>query len=154
VSVEENGMMVLDPVPHPAIGHTPPNRYSDDIRTEAVRLSVEEGKTIAAISREMEIPPDTIAGMLQEVEQYIQLEEKARGLRLVGKVGQCMEELLDGLTKNLEKAYPKDIAMAFGVLADKRRDLLGPRAGPGALSLKIAWKDGTGAVELKTGVQE
>lgn len=132
----------------------PPNAYDEETKLEVVRKALEEGKKITEIAQEMGISRDTVSSILQRIEEDIKLEAKADSLRLSGQISEKLFQLLGALTKDkLNKAWPKDIAIAFGVLADKRRELLGPSSGPGAMSLRIAWKDGTGAVELTTGQQ-
>jgi len=141
---------ILDPAGYND-GRTPWNKYDDEVKLEVIRKAIEEEKNIVDIAKEMGIDRDTVSSILTEIEQDVKINAKAQDIRLSSVVGGKLLEIVSALTKDkLNKAWPKELAMAFGILADKRRDLLGPSAGPSSLNLKVAWKDGSGAVELTT----
>jgi len=148
-------LVVLDPVPHPAVGHTPAQTIDDETVFTVLSSIVESGGSIAQAAREFGFSPDTIARWLHKHKETMQVVNEAERQCVSALLLQRGKELLGGLDKDkIAKAGARDLAIAAGIMVDKWKDLAGPASGPGALSLKIAWKDGTGAVELKTGGQE
>lgn len=80
--------------------------------------------------------------LLKELERIPEIDKKINTLL----------QQIDDPTK-LGKASVKDIAVALGILADKRQAALDSSVGKKQpnISMRIAWKGGEGAVELKTG---
>ena len=129
-------------------------RFTDE-KVRQQQLLLEENKTITAVSTQLNISADYIRGMLQEIEEDIREHERIKDLGFVSKYSNKVNELLSGATKEkVDKASLRDIAVSIGILQDKRRDLLGPSKGAGNISLKFAFRDGAGALELTTNTEK
>lgn len=144
--------VAVEPVPHVMTGKQPGNAYDEEVKKEILTQAMQEGKSIALLVKENGISKETISRWIHELEDEIQVESRALDAYMVRVLGTKTKELLAALTtEKLAKASARDIAIAAGILTDKRRDLLGPVHKDDAINLRIAWKDGSGAVELSTG---
>jgi transposase-like protein len=146
---------IIDPLPGQFEGGEPANKYDYTMRSEAVRLVVEEGLSLVDAGRRLGVTDDTIGVWLREMEDEVRLRAKEHDISLIGRLSEKINQLAQGINKDkIDRAGLRDIAIALGILIDKRKDLAGPGSGAGKISMKIAWQDGSGAVELTTGGQE
>jgi len=78
-----------------------------------------------------------------------------KDLERVKFLDEKIDKLLDLVDdpEKLAKTGTRDLTVAAGILADKKREILTQhvRKNDTNISLRVAWKDGSGAVELKTG---
>jgi len=126
--------------------------YPEEVKEEFFRRTLEKGENVSLVCRDMGIPKGTVENWIAELKEEREPQIELENIRLVDLLGKAGEQLLAGLSKaNLAKASVRDLAVAIGIVTDKRRDLLGPRKGSAISRLRIAWKDGSGAVEVETG---
>ncbi len=149
------GADVLEPLPCNRAGATPPNKYSDAIRDEALRLAVTEGLGLVGAAKRLGVADDTIGGWLREMGDEVRLREWERDIALAESLGQRAALLAQGISPDkVARAGVRDIAIAMGIALDKRRSLLGAGPGTAKIRMRVAWQDGSGAVELTTDGQE
>jgi transposase-like protein len=171
--MEIQNMEIIDPIPCKFEGVTPARAHSQEVRDEVIRR-VLLGDKLYNISQDMGIQIKTMEPWIRELEDEIRVIIRAGNISLIGGISQAAEEFIRRLTKNKNDNHSqlntedndnhsqqeisakdaKDLSIALGVLIDKRKDLAGPGSGSGKMSMRIAWKDGSGAVELTTGGQE
>lgn len=125
--------------------------YPEEIRERFRELALESEMPGAQIARELGISTRTaqewLAELKQEMEPYQELESMRMAEKLAVAGNQFLRELI---TRKWEKASVRDMAIAAGIMIERRRDLLGPRKGSATTRLRVAWKSGEGAVELET----
>lgn len=163
---------IIDPPPCRFEGVQPPTTHDKETRDEVIRRII-QGDKLHDISRDMGLAISTMGPWIKEIEDDIRLSVKAENISLIQGMGEAAEHFIRRLTKVKEgqkvsdsqivkegqgnQSIPakdaKDLAIALGVLIDKRKDLTGPGSGNGKVSMKVAWKDGSGAVEVTTGGQ-
>ncbi len=141
----------MEPVPHNREGEQPAIAFDEETQIAALNKAFNEGKSIVVVCKQMGIHRSTLGRWIKEMEEEVSTDARAQDVGFIKALGAKMNQLIDALTtEKLTKASPRDIAIAFGILADKRRDIMGPQTKDDGISLKIAWKDGAGAVELTT----
>jgi predicted transcriptional regulator len=138
---------ILKPIPRPYEGEKPWNAYPDEVRQQAVDLAIElrSGRKAA---RQLGISPRAVQAWLAEevagdagdwnMLQIKELEGKIE--RILAKIG----------PEKIDKAGLRDLVVAAGILLDKRESLLPKAKNEARQRLRIAWKDGSGAVEIET----
>lgn len=163
-----DGVEVLIPTTHPAEGRTPANAHSEETKEEVFRRIL-AGEKLYKIARDMDIGIRTMGPWIKELEDQIGLIVKAENMSLIEDMGLAAKQFVYRLSKNknitdsnnensqeggrsqteISPKDAKDLAVALGILIDKRKELTGSSSGHGGMSLKVAWKDGTGALELR-----
>ena len=145
---------VLPPLPAPSEGQTPANKTDEVIQQQVVRDVLVQGFTITATAEKFSLNRNTVAAIVKEYRQEI---SEIENIRLSNKFHNLADRVLDELQgKDLSGASVSQLSVLAGICVDKKIQLTGkPAAGQaGGLSLKVAWKDGSGAVQLTTGRQD
>jgi predicted transcriptional regulator len=139
--------VIEQPIPRAWEGGKPWNAYPDEVRQQAVDLAIElrSGRKAA---RQLGISPRAVQAWLAEevagdagdwnMLQIKELEGKIE--RILAKIG----------PEKIDKAGLRDLVVAAGILLDKRESLLPKAKNEARQRLRIAWKDGSGAVEIET----
>jgi len=126
--------------------------YDEEKKNELLRRVLENGEHVALVAREIGIDRSTLHTWLAELKEEREAQAEFDSMRLADMFTTAVGEFLSAVDKTkLAQASVRDLAIAAGIAADKRRDLLGPRKGSAISRLRIAWKDGSGAVEVETG---
>lgn len=156
--VEPSEIEVLEPtIPGPAQAGelVPANSYSETEKLKIISRIWETGKDILTVAREAGIAESTIHAWLNQYQDEKMAMEKFRSIKFAEMFGDKIHEFLKSVDKNkLDKATVKDLAIAVGIFTDKRQDLLGKQKNSQNIFLKVAWKDGQGAVEFTHGDQK
>ncbi|MCL6610099.1 MAG: hypothetical protein K6T66_01015 [Peptococcaceae bacterium] len=141
---------VIDPLPARFKDVQPPNRYDDETREEICRLVLETGLTIKAAAQKYGIARNTCSAIVRE---YIAEHDMIENVRLGRKFHKLADRVLNELQeRDLSLASPHQLAVVAGIAVDKKTQLMGkPGDLSGGVRLRIAWQDGSGAVELTTG---
>ena len=125
-------------------------KMSEETKNKIIEMIV-KGRTFTEIEAVTGISIESLSAVVQQKEEDIRNKEKVRDLLFIGNYGDKINEIISAIDKSkLDKASLRDTAIAIGILQDKRRDLLGPNKTGGGISLKFAFKDGAGALELNT----
>lgn len=141
---------ILTPVPRPFEGEKPPNAWPSEIREAAIDLAIEL-KSARKAGKHLGIPVRTI--------QYWLAEEVASGdanawdAYAVKEIQDKIEQVLARIGPDkIDKAGLRDLVIAAGILLDKRQNMIPKaKAETPPTRLRIAWKDGSGAVEVENG---
>lgn len=141
---------ILDPLPCRFEGQTPANKTDEAIRQQVVEAVLEQGLTLTAAAEKFSLHRDTVGAMLKE---YRIETGELENVRLGNKFHKLADRVLDELQeKDLSGASVSQLGVLAGIAVDKKIQLTGkPAAGNGNISMRVAWKDGSGAVELSTG---
>lgn len=141
---------VLDPLPAIFEGKAPVNKTNEATREAVVKAILEQGMTITSVAEKFSIHRDTASAILQE---YRRETGEIENLRLGNKFHKLADKVVDELNKkDLSAASPSQLGILAGIAVDKKILLTGkPATGAGNISLRIAWKDGSGAAELNVG---
>lgn len=127
------------------------NAYPREVREEFFRRVLDEGEHLSLVSREMGIARSTVTQWIAELKEQRLEQEELENLELADMFRDVTRQLLRALDKSkLEKASVRDLLIAAGIATDKRKDLLGPRKGAGTTRLRVAWRDGSGALEIES----
>ena len=126
--------------------------HPEEIRERFRELALESEMPGAQIARELGISARTAQQWLVELKQEMEPYQELESMRMAEKLAVAGNQFLRALiTRKWENASVRDMAIAAGIMIERRRDLLGPRKGSAISRLRIAWKDGSGAVEVETG---
>ncbi len=142
---------VLPPLPCPAEGRAPVNKIPDETREQFAQAVFTEGMTAREACRKFGINKNSATPILRE---YFASMVEANNFSMVSSLDEITGQMLTRIKQNIQNIPIQQLVVAFGILADKRQALLNkiPRVvGQAGLSLRIAWRDGSGAVELNTG---
>ncbi|WP_028308766.1 hypothetical protein [Desulfitibacter alkalitolerans] len=92
---------------------------------------------------------------VQQLKNDVASEAEITDLQRISKLDEVIDKGIELLTDKdkLAKANLKDIGIVVGIMLDKKKETLESRIGKKQqnISLRVAWKNGGGAVELKTG---
>lgn len=140
----------LDPLPCPAENRTPANKTSEAVCQEVIQAVLNEGLSFKAASERFSLDRDTVSGI---VRQHLSETGELENLRLGAKFHNLADKVLDELNgRDLTSASPSQLGILAGIAIDKKVLLTGkPTAGNGRVSMKVAWRDGSGAVEITAG---
>jgi len=121
------------------------NRFPDELREAAVERAFAVGVRKAA--KELGIAERTIFFLIKELgAEHRELWNEKTSRKLEKKIEAVLEQIGED---KISKAGLKDLAIALGVLADKREQFTKSRMkGEATARLRIAWRGGEGAVEL------
>jgi len=145
---------VLPPLPPQFEGQLPANAHSEDEIFAALDRAAQNGN-IMQTAREMGINRNILRSWIMKYKEELEAITEVQKIELAGLLGCQVKELVGAINKaKIEAASLKDIGIVAGILADKWKDLTNKGSGKQAFSMRIAWQDGSGAVELTTGGQE
>jgi transposase-like protein len=149
------GLEIMEPLPAQFEGVTPANtRPEEEVFTVLTKV-LESGGSITQTAREMNIPLSTLRAWLVKYKEEISTLNEMKKLEIAELLGCQVKDLVRAITKDkLEKASLRDIGVVAGIFTDKWKDLTGGTQGNNKISMRVAWKDGSGAVELTTGGQD
>jgi len=143
---------VLAPVARPYEGKPSWNATDEETRAELFRRVLEDGEHVALVAREMGIDRNTLFAWLSELKEERKIQVELENIELQDLLTKKAKEfVLAANNSKLAKAGVKDLLIAAGIALDHRRELAGPARGASFSRLRIAWKDGSGAVEVETG---
>lgn len=139
----------IDPIPSHREGQEPGNRIPYEIREAAARAVLIEGRSARDVGKEYGVSKNIMTVIVREFfAEFIDM----RNMQLASRLDDVTEQMLKRLRDNVESIPVGQLAVAMGICLDKRQILAGKMIhAPGNLSLKIAWKDGSGAAELTVG---
>ena len=144
---------ILKPVPRaweerPELRGGQDTRIPDETREAVVERAFEAG--VRKASREFGIAERTIYYLIKELgAEHRELWNEKTSRKLEEKIEKVLSRIDD---KTINGAKLKDLAITLGVLADKREQFTKSRMkGEAPARLRIAWKDGSGAVEIEAG---
>jgi len=152
---EKKGAEVVAPVPR-AWEEKPELRgnqldYPDGVKSEFLKRVLENGEHVGLVRQEMNVSKSTANRWITEQREEREPQIELENLRIIEKMGRAGEQFLDALiTRKWEKASVRDLAIAFGIIIERRRDLLGPRKGSATTRLRVTWKSGEVEVETKS----
>ncbi|OPX91155.1 MAG: hypothetical protein A4E53_00747 [Pelotomaculum sp. PtaB.Bin104] len=147
---------ILEPLPDEQLGgplepvregHPAWNKIPDEVRDQIIEDVLKTGN-FAKTAENFGLNRVTVAAVIKEfraeVSEFIDFKYQAR-----------IENILDKLLQRLENEAGEiklsQLPVSVGILLDKRRELRGNISGGNqSLNLKVAWRDGSGAVELTT----
>jgi transposase-like protein len=139
---------LMEPIPRPYEGQKPPNAYPEEVRQQAVDLAIQL-KSGRKAARQLGISPRAVqAWLAEEVAGDAGDWNMLKVKELEGKIEQVLAKI--GPDK-IDKAGLRDLVVAAGILLDKRQAMLPKARNEARQRLRIAWKDGSGAVEVETG---
>jgi len=128
--------------------HKPHTAYGQDIIDEATD-KILRGEKVAVVARELGVSKRTLFSWIgQNLNERRELRDALYVDKMEGIASKILAEID---SKDLQETSIRDLMVSLGILLDKRQNLTGPKqAAPGALNLRVAWRDGTGAVEIST----
>ena len=133
-------------------GNVPHNIIDEEKIFAALTETMESGGKVTEVARKMGVSLDTLGKWLHKYKEEARTFNEVERYHVSTLMLHRTKELANGITKDkIDRAPLKDIAIAMGIAADKWSQLTGPNTGPTGINLKVAWKDGSGAVELTTG---
>ena len=144
---------VLKPVPRaweerPELRGGQEKVWPEEVRRQAVDLAIEL-KSGRKAARQLGIPARTVHQWLAE--EVLDQANDWNMLR-VKEIESKIEQVLAKIgPEKIDKAGLRDLVVAAGILLDKREGLLPKAKNEVRQRLRIAWKDGSGAVEFETG---
>lgn len=142
---------VLEPQKHNREGCKPANARSEEEVFAVLDEVVHNGGNVTKAARDLGIPLRTVQSWLAKYKEERDTFAEIQRMQLAEHFGRRAKELVCAITKaKIEKASAKDLGIVAGIFADKFRELTGRTSTQGDFNLKIAWKDGSGALELST----
>lgn len=139
---------LMEPIPRPYEGQKPWNTYPEEIRQQAIDLAIEL-KSGRKAARQLGISPRAVQAWLAE---EVIGESYDWNMLQVKEIEDKIEQILVKISPDkIDKAGLRDLVVAAGILLDKREGLLPKARNEARQRLRIAWKDGSGAVEVETG---
>ncbi|OPX93306.1 MAG: hypothetical protein A4E53_00271 [Pelotomaculum sp. PtaB.Bin104] len=138
----------LNPRPAPSEGKPAHNALPDEVKDLVIK-AVLESNNISKTAEEFNLNRATVTAIIREfraeVGEFVDFKYQSR-----------IEKILDKLLRRLESEAGEiklsQLPVATAILLDKRRELRGKTLNAqDQLNLRVAWKDGMGAVELTTG---
>lgn len=139
---------VLTPLPRPYEGRPSHNAHPPEEKLRAVALIAQKGPGAAA--EETGIPLRTVQTWAREYREEI---EMLRENEFVEEIDRKIKDILQEIdVSKIKSASFRDLLIGLGISIDKRSQLLDQRkkAKTAPVRLRVAWKDGAGAVELET----
>ncbi|MCM1567023.1 MAG: hypothetical protein NC238_14020 [Dehalobacter sp.] len=143
----ESDTEVLSPMPNTGRGGH--NKIPDETRDQIIEDFLVT-KNITKTAKKFNLNRETVGFIIREAFGENKL---TADVALAKQFEEAADTFLREIkNRNLKDTSVRDLVVAAGICIDKRQVLSGsaPR-GNAPLSLKIAWKDGSGAVELSTG---
>jgi len=138
----------LPPVPHNRVDNPPGNKYPDAFRVE-IAEEILSTKNLTAVAEKYGLARNTVISIAKEFfGEKRELESIFLSEELHTVANRAIQELK---SRNLSKASVSQLGVLVGICLDKAEQLTNKIQSPQNLNLKIAWKDGSGAVELSTG---
>lgn len=141
---------VIDPLPARFENVQPPNKYNHETREEICKLVLEAGLTIKETAQKFGIARNTVSAIIRE---FIAEHDMIENVRLGRKFCALANKVLNELQKrDFSASSVSQLGILSGIAVDKKIQLMGKQGNSlGGISMRIAWKDGSGAVELTTG---
>lgn len=138
---------ILTPIRHNREDSTPANRLSDELREEVALEALRTGN-LAATARKFGLNTKTVHIIAQE---FFDDAKEFQNMRLANELEDISFDILKRLKLNIDRLAPSQLPVAAGICLDKRALLAGKRtSGTPDMTLRIAWQNGSGAVELRT----
>jgi len=141
----------LPPAEHNRAAKTPANKYSDTFRVE-IAEEILRTQNLTAVAEKYGIARNTVISIAKEFfGEKRELESIFISEDLHAVADRAIQELK---TRNLSKTSVSQLGVLVGICLDKAEQLTKQIQPVQSLNLKIAWKNGSGAVELSTGHSE
>lgn len=137
----------LQPLPANREGCTPANKIPDETRSAIIDEFISCGN-ISATARKFGVSRGTVAAIIKEI--YGDVKELI-DIEFAGRIENITRLALERLADNIDRISPQQLGTIIGILIDKRQMLTGKARSNDNFNLKIAWKDGSGAIEVTTG---
>lgn len=124
--------------------------YPPEIKERFLSRVLEGGESLAKVSREMGIARSTCQAWIAEHKEERQEQDEIDNLTLANLYRDVNLQVLRCLDKTkLEAASVRDLAILAGIATDKRAALIGPQKAKSSVRLRVAWRDGSGALEVE-----
>jgi hypothetical protein len=129
----------------------PQNEPDIQRQIAVLEAAIEQGESVPVIVKRYGIDRRTVQLYLAELREETEVNSQVVDLQLARMFEGKIKEFVSAVDKDkLAKASVRDLAIAAGIFADKRKELLGPRSGGNSTTLRVAWRGGEGAIEVKT----
>ncbi|MDF9409545.1 MAG: hypothetical protein A4E52_01784 [Pelotomaculum sp. PtaB.Bin013] len=140
---------ILAPLPNGHEGRSPHNKFPEELRQQVVQETLVT-RNISQIAEKFSISRQTVSVILRE---YLGENRELIDFEFISDIDEITRKMLTRLKNEVSSIPPSQLVVATGILLDKREGLLKGKVTGGnqTLNLKVAWKDGAGAVELTTG---
>lgn len=120
-------------------------------QVEILTAAIERGESVPVIAKRYGVSRQAIQHYISQAKEELEVNSQVLDIKLVQMFGDKMQQIVLALDKDkMDKATVRDLAIAAGIFADKRKELLGPRSGSGNLHLRAVFR-GEGAIEVRTG---
>jgi len=145
---ETTSIEILDPLPNGHEGRSPHNKFPDELRQQVVQETLVT-RNISKIAEKFSISRQTVSAILRE---YLGENKELIDFELISDIDEVTRKMLTRLKNEVNSIPPSQLVVATGILLDKRESLLKGKVTGGnqVLNLRVAWRDGTGAVEFST----
>lgn len=149
---KDPGDLPLDPLPHIREGVEPVNKFPEELKEEIALAVLSDKRKIKDVAESYGVGRNIVG---QIVREHFAQTADLQNIELAHELGDVTSLMLQRIRNNINDIPLSQLVVSFGILTDKRQALAGKMAAPpGSLSLRVAWKDGSGAVELNTGSGE
>ena len=137
---------ILPQTPHQRQGYKPVQAYPAAFRRQVVEaLLSETDASVGEICNRFNISEAALYDWKEEMKEYVLAIKEINDMRLARRIEALVKEFLCAATKDkLEKASLRDLAIAIGILVDKRSELWGKRGDKRGVALRVAWKSAEG----------
>jgi len=138
----------LDPLPAPSEGKPAHNAIPDEVKDLVIK-AVLESNNISKTAEEFNLNRTTVAAIVREFRSEV---GEFTDFKYQNRIEKVLDKLLLRLENETGEVKLSQLPVTVAILLDKRRELRGKTLNAqGPLNLRVAWKDGSGAVELSTG---
>lgn len=136
----------LSPLPRPYEGKPAHNAWPEEVRQRAIDLAIEL-KSATKAAAVVGVPARTVCDWVAEAGG---LDASAWDVFTAKELEDRIEQVLARIgPEQIDRAGLRDLAVTAGILLDKRERLL-PKTRQGSMKrLRVAWKGGEGAVEVR-----
>jgi len=116
-----------------------------------LEAAIEQGESVPVIVKKYGISRRAVQTYIAEMREETETNSQLMDIKLSQLFEGKLLEIVSAVDKSkLVKASIKDLAIAAGIFADKRKELLGPRSGGNSLHLRAVFR-GEGAIEIHNG---
>lgn len=150
-------MGVLEPLPDEQLdgllepireGHPAWNRIPDEVKDQVIEDILKTG-SIVKTAEKFGLNRATVGAIVREFRSEV---GKLVDFRYQTRIEKVLDKLLQRLENETGEVKTGQLPVTIAILLDKRRELRGKTLNAqGPLNLRVAWRDGSGAVELSTG---
>jgi len=145
---ETTSIEILDPLPNGHEDRPAWNAIPDETR-EAIIEDVLRTNSISKTAENFGLARVTVAAVIKDFRAEI---DEFNDFRYQARIEKVLDKLLHRLENEADEIKTSQLPVTTAILLDKRRELRGKTLNAqGPLNLRVAWRDGSGAVELTAG---